>query len=82
MNTNKELIELVLRPILAGDKNFNIMLDPIDFTPIVFYELSKDYDYHGKNRVYFHITDSALYLVNGCNVSLSRIGNDSRKKGT
>ena len=79
MSTNRDIIELVLRPIFAGDKNFNVMLDPIDFTPIVFYELSKDYDFHGKNCVYFHTTDSALYLVNGSDLSLSRMGNDSRK---
>ena len=79
MSTNRGIIELVLRPIFAGDKNFNVLLDPIDFTPIVFYELSKGYDFHGKNCVYFHITDSALYLVNGSDLSLSRMGNNSRK---
>ena len=79
MSTNRELIELVLCPTFAGDKNFNVMLDRFDFTPTVFYELSQGYDYYGRNCVYFHTTDSALYLVCG-NLSLSRMSNDCKKR--
>jgi len=80
MSTNRDIIELVLRPIFAGDKNFNIIISPYDSIPVVFYELSKDYEYYGKNHVNFYIIDSALYLVNGNDNSLSQLSNEDREE--
>ena len=65
MSSDNEVANHVIIPIFKGDKNFKTGMDSLLYTPILFYKLSDRYYHSGHNCVYFHLTDSALYLVNG-----------------
>ena len=77
MSSDNELIDIVLSPIFKDDKNFIII--KIDFTLILYYKLSNEFNFYGNNCIYFHLTDSALYLVNGSHRELDHMGEDQMK---
>jgi len=79
MSSDNELIDIVLSPIFEGDKNFIIIEDPLDIKTILYYKLSNEYNFDGNNCIYFHLTDSALYLVNGSHSDLDHMDEDLMK---
>ena len=73
MSSKNEVADLVIIPIFKGDKNFKTGMDSLMYTPILFYKLSDSYYHSDNNCVYFHLTHSALYLVNGFHSYLYRM---------
>ena len=79
MSSDNELIHRVIKPIFKGDNNFFIIEDPLDIRTILYYKLSNEYNFDGDNCIYFHLTNSALYLVNGSHRDLDHMDEDLMK---
>ena len=81
MSSDNEVADLVIIPIFKGDKNFKTVMDSFLYTPILLYKLSDRYYHSGNNCVYFHLTERALYSINGSHLEFYHMGKKMYDKG-